>query len=60
MAKPSVKDPKQICTELLGQAITEIEVDYDKEQVTIYTHTGLIEFTGDGLVMYVENNPLDS
>lgn len=59
MAKPK-KTVEQICNELLGQEIEEIEVNYDEELICIYTTFGLIEFTGDGLEMYVESDKLDS
>jgi len=55
----SKRSPEQICEDLLGQEIEEIEVDYDTETITITTSYGKIEFSGDGLEMYVESEKLD-
>lgn len=55
----SERTPEEICEDLLGQTIEEIEVDYDSEMITITTNLGRIEFSGDGLEMYVESDRLD-
>ena len=55
----SERTPEEICEDLLGQTIEEIEVDYDSEMITITTNLGRIEFSGDGLEMYVESDPFD-
>lgn len=55
----SKRTPEEICQDLLGQEIEEIEVDYDTEIVSITTTYGRIEFSGDGLEMYVESEQLD-
>jgi hypothetical protein len=56
----SERTPEEICEDLLGQTIEEIEVDYDTELITIVTNMGRIEFSGDGLEMYVETDEFDS
>lgn len=56
----SERTPEEICDDLLGQTIEEIEVDYDTEIITITTNMGRIEFSGDGLEMYVEADEFDS
>jgi len=56
----SERTPEEICEDLLGQTIEEIEVDYDTELITITTNLGRIEFSGDGLEMYVETDDYDS
>ena len=55
----SERTPEEICEDLLGQTIEEIEVDYDSEMITITTNLGRIEFSGDGLEMYVESDSFD-
>ena len=55
----SERTPEEICEDLLGQTIEEIEVDYDSEMITITTNLGRIEFSDDGLEMYVESEPFD-
>lgn len=55
----SERTPEEICEDLLGQTIEEIEVDYDSEMITITTNLGRIEFSGDGLEMYVESDQFD-
>jgi hypothetical protein len=55
----SERTPEEICEDLLGQTIEEIEVDYDSEIITITTNLGRIEFSGDGLEMYVESDQFD-
>ena len=55
----SERTPEEICEDLLGQTIEEIEVDYDSEMITITTNLGRIEFRGDGLEMYVESDEFD-
>lgn len=56
----SERTPEEICEDLLGQTIEEIEVDYDTELITFTTNMGRIEFSGDGLEMYVEADEFDS
>ena len=56
----SERTPEEICEDLLGQTIEEIEVDYDSEMITITTNLDRIEFSGDGLEMYVESDEFDS
>ena len=53
------RTPEEICYDLLGQSIVEIEVDYDNEIIVITTSMGRIEFTGDDLAMYVETDRFD-
>ena len=55
----SKRTPEEICEDLLGQTIEAIEVDYDDEMFIITTNLGRIEFSGDGLEMYVESDRLD-
>jgi len=55
----SERTPEEICEDLLGQTIEEIEVDYDSEMITITTNLGRIEFSGEGLEMYVESDGFD-
>ena len=56
----SKRSPENICEDLLGQEIEEIALNYDDEIITITTSFGTIEFSGDGLEMYVESDRLDS
>ena len=53
------RTPEEICYDLIGQFIDEIEVDYDNETIVIITSMGRIEFTGDDLAMYVETERFD-
>jgi hypothetical protein len=55
----SERTPEEICTDLLGQTIESIEVNYDDEMFIITTNLGKIEFSGDGLEMYVESDKFD-
>jgi hypothetical protein len=54
------RTPEEICFDLIGQSIDEIEVDYDNEIIVITTSMGRIEFSGDDLEMYVETDKFDS
>lgn len=54
------KTPQEICEALLGLAITSIEIDTDDELIILGLSNGQdIEFTGDGLEMFVSNPPMD-
>jgi hypothetical protein len=53
------RTPEEICYDLIGQSIDEIEVDYDNEIIVITTSMGRIEFSGDDLAMYVETERFD-
>jgi hypothetical protein len=53
------RTPEEICFDLIGQSIDEIEVDYDNEIIVITTSMGRIEFSGDDLAMYVETDKFD-
>lgn len=50
------KKHQKMCEKLLGQTIEEVEVNYTESCITLYTDKGLIEFSGDGLQMYTEEN----
>ena len=56
----SKRTAEEICEDLLGQTIEAIEVKYDDEMFIITTNLGRIEFSGDGLEMYVESDRFDA
>ena len=53
--------PQEICESLLGLSISSIELDTDDELIRFGLSNGQeVEFTGDGLEMYVSNIVIDS
>jgi hypothetical protein len=46
---------QEICDKIIGQVIEGVEIDYDDEVFILHTDKGFIEFSGDGLAMYVED-----
>jgi hypothetical protein len=54
------RTPKEICESLLHLAIHAIEIDTDDELIIFTMNNGqVIEFTGDGLEMFVSDIPKD-
>ena len=50
------RTPQEICESLLHLAIHAIEIDTDDEVIIFTMNNGrYIEFTGDGLEMFVSN-----
>jgi len=55
------KTPQEICQSLIGLTIIAIEIDTDDEMIIFTMDNGQeIEFTGDGLEMYISNVISDS
>jgi hypothetical protein len=55
------KPPQQICEGLIGLTIMAVEIDTDDEMIILTMDNGQeIEFTGDGLEMYVSHVLTDS
>jgi hypothetical protein len=52
------KTPQEICESLLGLSIRAIEINTDDEFILFTLDNGReLEFTGDGLEMFVSNSP---
>jgi len=50
--------PQEICESLLGLSIHSIEINTDDEFILFTLDNGReLEFTGDGLEMFVSNSP---
>jgi hypothetical protein len=50
--------PQEICESLLGLSIHAIEINTDDEFILFTLDNGReLEFTGDGLEMFVSNSP---
>jgi len=54
------RDLFDICNQLLGSEIEEIEVDAQDEVIYIQTSNGMIRIEGYDLSMYAETDMLDS
>lgn len=54
------RDLYDICTQLLGSELEEIEVDADDETIYIQTSNGMIRIEGYDLRMYAETDIYDS
>ena len=52
------RTPQEICESLLGLSIHAIEINTDDEFILFTLNNGReLEFTGDGLEMFVSNSP---
>jgi hypothetical protein len=55
------KTPEEVCESLLGLTIESIEINTQDEFILFTLDNGQeIEFTGDGLEMYISNVSSDS
>jgi hypothetical protein len=54
------RDLFDICNQLLGSELEEIEVDADDETIYIHTTNGMIRIEGYDLRMYAETDIYDS
>jgi hypothetical protein len=54
------RDLYDICNQLLGSELEEIEVDADDETIYIHTTNGMIRIEGYDLRMYAETDIYDS
>jgi len=55
------RTPQQICEGLIGLTIISVEIDTNDEMIIFTMDNGQeIEFTGDGLEMYISNVLTDS
>lgn len=54
------RTPQQICESLLGLSISAIEINTDDEFIALTLNNGQeLEFTGDGLELFVSDIPQD-